>query len=120
MRTRAVVLGLLLPVSAACLPGTGVAAEVAHKAKRAAPSHTSRTSPDVTGTIAKPQVPRPLAGPEADAIPQPFTLPVASRARVRSCGATWRDMKLAGTTGDDDWRDFALKCLVGKGPSPSP
>lgn len=109
----------LLVVLAAWSPSHQTLAEAPRKAHRSTPVHSARTAPDITGAIAKAPAPAaPVVSPppeDDDRIPPPFELPAASRARVRACGKTWRDMKLAGTTGDDDWRDFALKCLVGKG-----
>lgn len=112
--------GLLLAAIAGWLPGHASLAETLHKARRTSPAHPARTAPDITATITKPSppaLPNASTSSGGDAIPPPFKLPSASRARVRACGETWRDMKLAGTTGDDDWRDFAFKCLVGKGPT---
>lgn len=111
--------GLLLAASAGWLCACASHAEPAHKPRHSTPAHPARTAPDVTATITKPA---PLPVPPASVptsrggeIPPPFKLPSASRAKLRACGETWRDMKLAGTTGDDDWREFALKCLPGKG-----
>lgn len=111
--------GLLLVALGGWLCAHVAAAETAHKARRIVPAHILKTAPDVTATIAKSSVPAPRALPfqSEDVVPPPFKLPSATRARVRACGEAWRDKKLAGTTLDDDWRDFALKCLVGKGPT---
>lgn len=118
---RTVCLGLLFVALAASLDTGPSSAEMPRKGRRSVPSHTARAAPDITATIAKQVAPRPPATSVArDAeIPTPITLPIASRARYRACGETWRDMKLAGTTGDDDWREFAFKCLVGQGPTSS-
>lgn len=111
-------LGLLFAAFASWMSTQETSAEPNHKARRSVPVHASRTAPDVTATIAKPAAaapPQAAVTKDDDVVPPPFTLPAASRAKVRSCGETWRDRKLAGTTGDDDWRDFALKCLVDQG-----
>lgn len=110
-------LGLLLVALATWWSAQESLAEPAHRARRSTPVHPARSALDVTGTIAKAPIAAlpPPAATDDDKVPPPFKLPAASRARVRACGETWRDMKLAGTTGDDDWRDFALKCLVGRG-----
>ena len=117
MRLAQAFIGLLV-VLAAWSSSQDTLAEPLRKARRSIPVHPARTAPDVTGAIAKAPVPAAPVTPSTeddDRTPPPFELPAASRARVRACGETWRDMKLAGTTGDDDWREFALKCLVGKG-----
>ena len=108
--------GLLFVALTGWLCAQGAAAETVPKARRSVPARPLRTAPDVTATIAKPSMPVPLPPRSEDVIPPPFKLPTATRARVRACGEAWRDMKLAGTTRDDDWRDFAMTCLVGKGP----
>ena len=107
----------LLSVSSGSLSAGMV--DVPHKTKRSTPARTIHAAPDVTSTIAKPdatgtQLPPAEAAPPGEdvSIPPPFTLPPATRSRVRACGAQWRDMKMAGTTGDDDWRDFAMHCFV--------
>ena len=69
----------------------------------------ARSAPDTTGSIS-PNMQPPAA--DADVLPPPFTLPKASRDRMRACGHKWESMKEAGTTGDDIWRDFATKCLA--------
>ena len=111
--------GLLFAAMVGWLCAYGCHAEPAHKPRHSTPANPSRTAPDVTATIAKPApTPAPLQHAitsNSNEIPPPFKLPSASRARVYTCGRIWRDMKLAGTTGDDDWRDFALKCLADKG-----
>ncbi len=111
--------GLLFVALTGWLCVQDAAAETVSRARRSVPARPLKTAPDVTATIAKPSVPAPRSLPleSEDVIPPPFKLPSATRARVRACGEAWRDMKLAGTTLDDDWRDFALKCLVGKGPA---
>ena len=111
--------GLLFVALTGWLCAQDAAAETVLKARRGVPARTLKTAPDVTATIAKPSVPAPRSSPleSEGVIPPPFKLPSATRARVRACGEAWRDMKLAGKTLDDDWRDFALKCLVGKGPA---
>lgn len=111
--------GLLLVALTGWLCAQDAAAETVPKARRSVPARPFRTAPDVTATIGKPSapVPHPLPLESEDVVPPPFKLPTATRARVRACGEAWRDMKLAGTTLDDDWRDFAMKCLVGKGPA---
>ena len=110
--------GLLVVVLAGWCSLQETFAEPARKVHRTTPAHPAKTAPDITGAITK--SPQPVALPPQDEsddgqVPPPFKLPAATRARVRACGAAWRDMKLAGTTGDEDWRDFALKCFVGKG-----
>ena len=89
--------------------GVSVAEPVYHKAHRSVPATVARSAPDTTGSIS-PNMQPPAAG--ADVLPPPFTLPKASRARMRACGHKWESMKEAGTTGDDIWRDFATKCLA--------
>lgn len=73
---------------------------------RSQPAHVTQSAPDVTGTISKP-----AASDEAEAL-VPYYLPNVPRSRMRSCGETWHSMKMSGGTGDDDWRDFAKKCLA--------
>lgn len=108
--------GLLIVAIAAWLPAEMSTAQPAQRTRRVPPVHTARTSPDGTKPAARSSSPPTRDAAEADkTIPPPFTLPVASRTKVRACGEKWRDMKLAGTTLDEDWRDFALRCLVGKG-----
>ena len=107
--------GLLLAGLAGWLCACGSHAEPVHKSRHSTPAHPSRAAPDVTATITKSAPQEPAGSGNGGAIPPPFKLPSAPRARVRACGETWRDMKLAGTTGDDNWRDFALKCLVERG-----
>lgn len=117
MKSARVRLALLIVAYLGGLSTPGALAEVVHKTRRSTPAHPSRSAPDVTATISKQPPPlqrEPPAAVNGNEIPPPYKLPVASRARVRACGETWRDMKLAGTTGDDDWRDFALKCLVAR------
>ncbi len=114
---RTVRFGLLLVALGGWSCSRVAAAENPHRARRNVPARILKTAPDVTATLAKPGVPAPRALPpeNEDVAPPPFKLPSATRARVRACGEAWRDMKLTGMTRDDDWRDFALKCLVGKG-----
>ncbi len=100
-----------LIVVATC--GSALADSVSHKAqsRRSVPATVAHSAPDTTGAI-----PANLQPSTADAnvLPSPFTLPKASRARMRACGRKWESMKQVGTTGDDIWRDFATKCLAAK------
>ena len=91
--------------------GVCVAEPASHKAHRSVPATVARSAPDTTGAI--PAAVQPPSA-ETDVLPPPFTLPKASRARMRACGHQWESMKRAGATGDDIWRDFATKCLAAK------
>ena len=91
--------------------GVCVAEPVNHKARRSVPATVARSAPDTTGAIPTAIQPPPT---DTDVLPPPFTLPKASRARMRACGHQWEAMKQAGATGDDIWRDFATKCLAAK------
>ena len=82
-----------------------------HKVHRSVPATTARSSPDTTGAIPA-KVKAPLPPLDDATLPPPFTLPKASRAHMRACGHKWESMKEAGETGDDIWRDFAVKCLA--------
>lgn len=94
------------------------------KSHRSQPAHTGQAAPDRTGSIAKAAPARPSPGPGAPAaVPMqpaeegplvPVLLPNVPRSRMIACGETWRAMKMNGTTGDDSWRDFAMKCLVAR------
>lgn len=130
---RAALAGLLLvgaiPVGATLAGSEPAAAAPSESSRKAAhrtvPAHASRSAPDVTGTVSKPHpdnaaVAPPPPPPDDEVIPPPFKLPTASRDRVRACGLVWHDMKIAGKTGDDDWRDFASKCFVAKDPPTMP
>ena len=98
----------------------------AKKAHRSQPARTAQAAPDRTGSIERNAPMRPAAVASAPitapAVPSdsddgalvPVTLPNVPRSRMVSCGETWRTMKMNGATGDDSWRDFALKCLVAK------
>lgn len=70
----------------------------------------------MTGSIGKPET-----GSKAvdaadvtknEALPPPFRLPTATRARMRECGENWQAKKMAGTAGSDTWREYAMACLV--------
>ncbi len=75
----------------------------------------SQTAPDRTGSIARaPNTfgpPAPLVAEDETSLVL-YYLPDAPRSRVRACGERWRAKRLAGETGDENWRDFAAKCLV--------
>ena len=92
-------------------------------ARRSQPPHAVQAAPDRTGSIARPAdsfgPPAPLS-PADDGSLAFYYLPDAPRSRMRACGETWRAKRLAGETGDEDWRDFATKCLVAAEAPPSP
>ena len=117
-------------VIAASLHAGPLAAEAAHgEASAKTPHHsqparTGQAAPDRTGSLARASLPRTPSQPPGAAIPAPAeaddallvptTLPAAPRSRMVACGETWQAMKMNGTTGDDSWREFAMKCLVAK------
>ncbi len=97
--------------------GDAHADPAAHKAqRRSVPATASRSAPDTTGAIPA-KAPSPPPPGDDTPLPPPFTLPKASRARMRACGHQWESMKQVGTTGDDIWRDFATRCLAGAEPA---
>ena len=87
-----------------------------HKASshRSVPATVTRSAPDITGAIAPAKGQPQPAAVDDGVLPPPFTLPKASRNRMRACGHKWESLKEAGATGDDIWRDFASKCLAAK------
>ena len=122
---------LALPLASVMLCmaiGTPVHAVEAVGAKKPAgrtqPARTRNAAPDRTGSIAKsdaePRLQTPAAVPADEAPLTPFYLPEVARPRMHDCGETWHAKKMAGETGSDDWRDFAIKCLAGKDAPPSP
>ena len=96
---------------AAAASGIALADPAPHKVHRSVPATTARSAPDTTGAISA-KVKASLPPLDDATLPPPFTLPKASRARMRACGHEWESMKEAGETGDDIWRDFAMKCLT--------
>ena len=102
-----------------CLALIGSAGAGFAPSPRKVPSHhgpTSRLAPDTTGSIpSKPGAKPATAASDSDeALPDPFYLPTASRARVRDCGEKWQQIKLSGQVGEMIWRDFATTCLASK------
>lgn len=103
-------------------PAAGREEGSGRKGHRSQPARTGQAAPDRTGSIT-PAAPRPPeqspppvdASTDADRGPfVPILLPNAPRSRMIACGEAWRARKLAGTTGDDSWRDFAMVCLTAK------
>ena len=85
-------------------------------AHRSQPARAAQSAPDRTGSIAKPQTEAAgkastATASDNEAVPEPVYLPDVPRTRMRACGELWRQKKLAGDTGDGDWRDFAFHCL---------
>lgn len=96
--------------------------------RKSQPVPIARTAPDTTATIipagkAPSNTPGEAAGAPAKPSPvatrhygeelaKPFDLPVAPRARMRSCGQKWQAVKMSGQAGSDTWREFATKCLT--------
>ena len=109
--TVAVLAGLT--AFAAAGSNVALADPVTHKVHRSVPATAAHSAPDTTGAIPA-KVKPPLAPLDDETLPPPFTLPKASRARMRACGHQWESMKDAGETGDDVWRDFAMKCLTAR------
>ena len=94
---------------------------------RTQPARTKNAAPDRTGSIARsqnaPLFPAPgnaTVHPPKEAPLTPFYLPDVARTRMHACGETWQAKKMAGDTGSDDWRDFAVKCLAGKETASAP
>ena len=109
--SRTVVDIAALAALAVAASGIAVADPAPRKVHRSVPATTARSAPDTTGAIAA-KVKAPLQPLDDATLPPPFTLPKASRARMRACGHKWESMKEAGEIGDDIWRDFAMKCLT--------
>ncbi len=72
----------------------------------------------MTATIPVPATPAPLVADKDGNYPQ-FHLPSAPRTRMRQCGLKWQDMKLAGHSGDETWREFATQCLAAAADEPA-
>lgn len=114
--------GLVWLVVLALGGATAAHGEVAaKKPRRSQPARAAQAAPDRTGSIARAMQHAPdeaeQPGREAaddGAALTPVFLPATSRSRMLACGEHWHAMKMKGTTGDDCWRDFALKCLTAK------
>jgi hypothetical protein len=109
-------MALLVMLVVGAMPSSTTRAQPSpHKVpRRAQPATTSRSAPEPTGTIAKPEPNKAeaMVPPiDEEALPTPFDLPKASRARMRLCGLKWQQIKMSGKAGDEIWRDFATTCL---------
>jgi len=88
--------------------------------RRSHAASTAQSAPDVTGTLpnslsgkltSSNVTAAPVSTPDPEVL-RPYYLPDVPRERMRACGESWHTRKMAGETGDDDWRDFATKCLA--------
>lgn len=115
---QTIVISIVLGATMALVAQPCSASTRARQARRSQPAHVKQSAPDVTGSLAKADA-NPAADPAkpvgvqaAPDVLHPYYLPATSRLRMRDCGEQWRSKRMAGETGDDDWRDFAIKCLA--------
>lgn len=115
---QTLVLSVLLGLGASSFAQPSLASAKTRQPRHSQPAHVKQSAPDITGSISKADsrasadAAKPVGVTATPDVLKPYYLPATSRAHMRECGERWRSKRMAGETGDDDWRDFATKCLA--------